>query len=60
MTCKLSHDKKRPTILGEDNTACITHVNKEYIKGDRTKHISLSSFSIMYCKKKNDISDLRI
>ena len=31
---------KTPTILYEDNAACIAQLKGGYIKGDRTKHIS--------------------
>ena len=39
-TCGLSYQSEVPTILYEDNTACIAQLKAEYIKGDRTKHIS--------------------
>ncbi|KAL4018248.1 hypothetical protein IC575_021838 [Cucumis melo] len=38
--CGLSFSKNLPTILFEDNTACITQIKGRYTKGDRTKHIS--------------------
>jgi hypothetical protein len=38
--CGLSTIKDSPTILYEDNAACITQIRGGYIKGDRTKHIS--------------------
>ncbi|KAL1195001.1 hypothetical protein V5N11_031093 [Cardamine amara subsp. amara] len=31
--------KEEPTILYEDNAACIAQLKDGYIKGDRTKHI---------------------
>ena len=34
-----------PTILYEDNSACVAQMKKGYIKGDRTKHISPKFFS---------------
>jgi len=34
-----------PTILYEDNAACVAQMKKDYIKGDRTKHISPKFFS---------------
>jgi len=34
---------KNPTILYEDNVACVTQMKEGYIKSDRTKHIPLSS-----------------
>jgi hypothetical protein len=37
--CGLSSIKDNPTILYEDNVACITQIRGGYIKGDRTKYI---------------------
>jgi hypothetical protein len=42
--CGLSSIKDNPTILYEDNVACITQIRGGYIKGDRTKHISPKFF----------------
>ena len=39
-SCGLSSVKDKPTILFEDNAACIAQIKGGYIKGDRTKHIS--------------------
>ena len=36
---------KSPTILYEDNAACIAQLKEGYIKSDRTKHIPLRFFS---------------
>ena len=33
-----------PTIISEDNTACISQLKERYIKGDRTKNISPKFF----------------
>ena len=43
-SCGLSYIKNKPTILYKDNAACIAQVKGRYIKGDRTKHISLKFF----------------
>jgi hypothetical protein len=43
--CGLESVKENPTVIYEDNTACIAQIKKEYIKGDRTKHISPKFFS---------------
>ena len=43
-TCGLSINKENPTILFEDNEACITQTQKCYFKGDRTKHIDPKFF----------------
>ena len=34
----MSEDKE-PTVMYEDNVACIAQLKDGYIKGDRTKHI---------------------
>ena len=39
-TCGLLSQKDTPTILYEDNAACIAQLKGGYIKGDRTKYIS--------------------
>ncbi|KAL5553718.1 hypothetical protein UlMin_041119 [Ulmus minor] len=36
---------KDPTVLYEDNAACITQIKEGYIKSDRTKHIPPKFFS---------------
>ena len=54
-TCMLSFDQGSPTILYEDNTACIAQVKGGYIKGDRTKHISPKFFFTHELQKKDDI-----
>ena len=38
-SCGLSSIKNNPTLLYEDNAACIAQIKGGYIKGDRTKHI---------------------
>ena len=43
-SCGLSSIKNKPTVLYEDNVACIAQVKRGYIKGDRTKHISPKLF----------------
>ena len=43
-TCGLSVSKD-PTVLYEDNAACITQIKEGYIKSDRTKHIPPKFFS---------------
>ena len=43
-SCGLSSIKNNPTLLYEDNAACIEQVKGGYIKGDRTKHISPKFF----------------
>lgn len=43
-TCGLSSGILTPTILYEDNAACISQMKEGYIKRDRTKHISPKFF----------------
>ncbi|XP_047335756.1 secreted RxLR effector protein 161-like [Impatiens glandulifera] len=51
-SCGLSVNKNSPTILYEDNASCIAQLKGEYIKGDRTKHISPKFFSLMISRRK--------
>jgi hypothetical protein len=53
--CGLSSIKGSPTILYEDNVACITQIRGGYIKGDRTKHISPKFFYTHELQKSGDI-----
>ena len=55
-TCHLSLGKMVPTILYEDNTACITQLKEGYIKGDRTKHISPKFFFTRDLQKDGEIN----
>ncbi|KAL0546737.1 hypothetical protein IC582_016650 [Cucumis melo] len=55
-TCSLSFSKNLPTILFEDNTACIAQIKGEYIKGDRTKHISPKLFYTHDLEENGDIN----
>jgi hypothetical protein len=42
--CKLILEKDSPTVIYEDNMACIAQLKDGYIKGDRVKHISPKFF----------------
>ncbi|KAL0337645.1 UNVERIFIED_CONTAM: Retrovirus-related Pol polyprotein from transposon TNT 1-94 [Sesamum calycinum] len=44
-SCGLEPIEKSPTVIYEDNAACIAQIKDGYIKGDRTKHISPKFFS---------------
>ena len=55
-SCGLSSIKGDPTILFEDNTACIAQITGGYIKGDRTKHISPKFF---YTHGEIDVQQIR-
>jgi hypothetical protein len=52
--CGLESVRENPTVIYEDNTACIAQIKEGYIKGDRTKHISPKFFST-YDLQKNDL-----
>nr|AQY61295.1 Pol [Coffea arabica] len=54
--CGLSSGKENPpTILYEDNAACIAQLKGGYIKGDRTKHISPKFFFTHDLQKNSEI-----
>ena len=48
--------KNKPTVLHEDNAACIAQVKGGYIKGDRTKHISPKLFYTHELQNNGEIS----
>ena len=54
-SCGLSSVKDKPTILFEDNYACIAQIKGGYIKGDRTKHISPKFFYTHELQKNGEI-----
>lgn len=54
-SCGLDSGKGTPTIIYEDNAACIAQLNEGYIKGDRTKHISPKFFFTHDLQKNGDI-----
>ena len=54
--CGILFGKMNPTILYEDNAACIAQLKEGYIKGDRTKHISPNFFYAHDLQKNGDIS----
>ena len=51
----MSSIKGSPTILYEDNVSCITQIRGDYIKGDRTKHISPKLFYTHELQKSGNI-----
>src|SRR4029450_5931186 len=53
--CGLSSTNNIPTILYEDNAACLAQIKGGYIKGDRTKHISPKFFYTHELQKNGDI-----
>ncbi|KAK2410302.1 hypothetical protein QL285_045673 [Trifolium repens] len=54
--CGLSSGRMDATIIYEDNTACIAQLKEDYIKGDRTKHISPKFFFMHDLQKNGEIS----
>ena len=54
-SCGLSFIKGDPTILFEDNVACIAQITEGYIKGDRIKHISPKFFYTHELQKSGEI-----
>ena len=51
----LSYIKNNPTVLYEDNAACIAQIKGGYIKGDRTKDISPKFFYTHELQKDSEI-----
>ena len=55
-SCGLSSIKNKPTILYENNVACIAHVKGRYIKGNQTKHISPKFFNTHELQNNDEIN----
>ncbi|KAJ9546908.1 hypothetical protein OSB04_019451 [Centaurea solstitialis] len=54
-SCGVISDKEPPTVLYEDNVACITQLKEGYLKGDMTKHILPKFFFTHDLQKSGDI-----
>lgn len=54
-SCGLPDITRSPTVMFEDNTACIDQLKEGYIKGDRTKHISPKFFYTHELQKNGEI-----
>jgi hypothetical protein len=54
-TCDLPSVTDTPTILHEDNAACIAQVKEGFIKGDKTKHIAPKFFHTHELQKNQEI-----
>ncbi|XP_057248902.1 secreted RxLR effector protein 161-like [Beta vulgaris subsp. vulgaris] len=52
----IKETQEGPTIIHEDNTACIAQIKEGYIKGDRTKHIDPKFFSTHDLEKEGTIN----
>ncbi|XP_056841707.1 uncharacterized protein LOC130494894 [Raphanus sativus] len=59
-TCGITKGKDPPTILYEDNTACIAQLKDGYIKGDRTKHILPKFFFTHELQKAGEVQVLQV
>ena len=60
-TCRISSSLGIPTVIYEDNVACIAQLEGGYIKGDKTKHTSPKFFYTyeLQHNKKIDIKQIR-
>ena len=58
--CGISTGKEAPTVMYEDNAACIAQLKDGYIKGDRTKHILPKFFFTHDLQKNGDVQVLQI
>ena len=52
-------NEKEPTKVFEDNSACVAQLKEDYIKSDRTKHISPKIFSYIWELEKNKKVDIK-
>ncbi|KAG7557098.1 Reverse transcriptase RNA-dependent DNA polymerase [Arabidopsis suecica] len=53
-------DEKGPTVMYEDNAACIAQLKEGYIKGDRTKHILPKFFFIHDLQKDGEVQVVQV
>ncbi|XP_018467475.1 uncharacterized protein LOC108839150 [Raphanus sativus] len=56
----LSEGQDAPTIIYEDNAACISQLKYGYIKGDRTKHILPKFFSTHDLQKAGQVQVVQV
>ncbi|GJS04721.1 hypothetical protein Tco_0321229 [Tanacetum coccineum] len=54
-SCGISSSQEAPTVVHEDNAACIAQLKDGYIKADRTKHILPKFFFTHDLQKSSDI-----
>jgi len=57
--CGMVEDKE-PTIMYEDNAACIAQLKEGYIKGDRTKHILPKFFFTHDLQKDGEVKVVQV
>ena len=53
-------ENKAPTVMYEDNAACIAQLKDGYIKGDRTKHILPKFFFTHELQKAGEVQVVRV
>ncbi|XP_024164331.1 uncharacterized protein LOC112171364 [Rosa chinensis] len=55
-TCDLPSVTDKPTVMYEDNIACIAQIKEGFIKGDKTKHIAPKFFHTHELQKNQEIA----
>ncbi|XP_013679444.2 uncharacterized protein LOC106383945 [Brassica napus] len=58
--CGLSEGKDAPTVMYEDNAACIAQLKDDYIKGDMTKHILPKFFFTHELQKTGEVQVVQV
>ena len=58
--CGMTEGKDAPTVMYEDNAACIAHLKDGYIKGDRTKHILPKFFFTHELQKAGEVQVVQV
>ncbi|XP_013589258.1 PREDICTED: uncharacterized protein LOC106297595 [Brassica oleracea var. oleracea] len=58
--CGMTEGKDAPTIMYEDNAACIAQLKDGYIKGDMTKHIMPKFFFTHELQKAGEVQVVQL
>ncbi|XP_048613227.1 uncharacterized protein LOC125587123 [Brassica napus] len=58
--CGMSEGKDEPTVMYEENEACIVQLKDGYIKGDRTKHILPKFFFTHELQKAGEVQVVQV
>ncbi|XP_013709542.1 uncharacterized protein LOC106413288 [Brassica napus] len=58
--CGMTEGKDAPTVMYEDNAACIAQLKDGYIKGDRTKHILPKLFFTHELQKADEVQVVQV
>ena len=56
----MTEGKDAPTVMYEDNAACISQLKDGYIKGDRTKHILPKFFYAHELQKVGEVQVVQV